>query len=649
MAMNFFEHQEVARKNTGRLVVMFILAVIGIIVGVYLVVAGSLFYMGSRGGGETISLLNPVLLGVIAGVTILVVGGSSFFKIAQLSSGGSGIAQSLGGRLIPRETDDPVQQRLLNVIEEMAIASGVPCPPVYFMDKEQGINAFAAGYTPSDAVIGVTRGCAERLSRDELQGVMAHEFSHILNGDMKLNIRLIGILHGILVIGLIGYFILRSAFYGAAIRSSSRGRSNPLPLLAMGAGLVAVGSIGTFFGNWIKSAVSRQREFLADASAVQFTRNPEGIGGALKKIGGFSTGASIESPNAPQASHMFFGQAITSGFNSLFATHPPLSQRIKRIMPGWDGKFVKSESVSQSPTSGGQHAAVSGFAQESEAGMASHAVPPKSTSVASIGQPTTAHLDYARDLLQRVPRNLLQVSREVYGARALIYALLINRETEPKRKQIQHLEKNEQGGVTQLTLKLLGSTQSLNPEFRLPLIDSSMAALREMSFEQYKAFRVNIVELIKADDRMELFEWCLQRLLLHHLDAHFVKARPRRVKHYGLQRLGDPISQLLSTLAYVGHRDCAASKEAFEQGASHIPETNLNLLAPNELRFDQLDQAVEELDRVKPAMKQKVMEACAACIAADHEVTVQEAELFRAIGEALACPVPPLLPGQTLI
>ena len=248
---------------------------------------------------------DPQLLVISVVGTLVIVGGGSLNKMVQLRGGGQTVAEELGGRLLTAGTADPVERRLLNVVEEMAIASGTPTPPVYLMDREDGINAFAAGFSPTDAVIGVTKGTATQLDRDELQGVIAHEFSHILNGDMRLNIRLMGLLHGILIIGMLGYFLLRLSFYTGGGRRSRSGKE-AIPIMAIGAGLAVIGFAGTFFGNLIKAAVSRQREFLADASAVQFTRQPDGLAGALKKIGGFSAGSSIENPNAPEASHMFF-------------------------------------------------------------------------------------------------------------------------------------------------------------------------------------------------------------------------------------------------------------------------------------------------------------------------------------------------------
>ena len=334
MGPDFFTHQDQARRNTTRLEVLFVLAVLALILSIDLLLAATLGYLARdpRTGAVDWSLaFDPGIVVLSALGTLSVVGGGSLFKTAQLRSGGHVVAEELGGRRLHPDTADPTEQKILNVVEEMAIASGTATPPVFLLDSEQGINAFAAGFTPSDAVIGITRGAAERLTRDELQGVVAHEFSHILNGDMRLNIRLMGILHGILIIGMLGYFILRMTASSGRGRRSSRGGGGGavVAILALGAGLMAVGFFGTLFGNLIKAAVSRQREFLADASAVQFTRQPSGLAGALKKISGLAAGSRIENPNAPEASHMFFGRA-TGGFAGLFSTHPP-----DRAVMGW--------------------------------------------------------------------------------------------------------------------------------------------------------------------------------------------------------------------------------------------------------------------------------------------------------------------------
>ena len=352
--MNFFEHQDLARKNTRKLVVYFILGVIGVIVTLHVVIATFWAFReikGEHGQVDLSALVHPGIAAVSTALALTIIAIGSFIKIAELRGGGRVVAERLGGRLIRPDSTDRVERKILNIVEEMSIASGVPTPPVYLLDQERSINAFAAGFAPESAVVAVSRGCVERLNRDELQGVVAHEFSHILNGDMRLNIRLIGMVHGLVAIGLTGWFLLRIMMYtGGGHRRSSRNDSKGDPrlfLLVLGAAMIIIGFVGSFFGELIKAAVSRQREFLADASAVQFTRNPDGIAGALKKIGGVAMGGQIESPAAPEMRHMFFANAFKGGLAGLLATHPPLPVRIRAIQPDWDGKFLPSTPMSQ--------------------------------------------------------------------------------------------------------------------------------------------------------------------------------------------------------------------------------------------------------------------------------------------------------------
>ena len=341
--MDFFHSQDVARRKSFLLLTYFVLALLAMILALYVVVLIAL------GAGRTEHLMRDAVETwwhpeVLAGVVVLVmftVSLGTLYKTWELRGGGEALASGLGGRRLSPETTDLSERRLLNVVEEMALASGVPVPPVYLLDNEQSINAFAAGYMPGDAVIGINRGTLDHLSRDELQGVIAHEFSHILNGDMRLNLRLIGLLHGILLLAVIGYYIMRIS--GSSRGSSSRKKGGAGQIVLIGIGMYIIGYIGLFFARLIKAAVSRQREYLADAAAVQFTRNPGGIGGALKKIGGLSAGSLLQTPEAETASHMFFGNAIRGLWFPGFATHPPLPERIRRIDPQFDGTFPRVE------------------------------------------------------------------------------------------------------------------------------------------------------------------------------------------------------------------------------------------------------------------------------------------------------------------
>ncbi|RVD76340.1 M48 family metalloprotease [Pseudomonas koreensis] len=328
--MNFFEQQRQAKNQTARLINMMILSIVMLIglTSLPFVFSGFEDYLSGTG-----SLLDAFMaLGVIATIVggIVVIGG--LLKYRELRAGGKVVAEKLGGRWLNGFAMTPGEKRLMNVVEEMAIASGSVMPAVYLL-PDQSINAFAAGFTPEDAVIGVTQGAVTQLTREELQGVIAHEFSHIFNGDMRLNTQLVAVVHGLLVLGLSGGLLMASLLKGGK-------RDVRLMLLALFAGflLCLAGFIGNLFGNLVKAGVSRQREFLADASAVQFTRNPQALVGALKKIG--AQGSSISAVRAGEYSHLYFSTGVSTTLSRMFATHPDLSVRIRRIDPQWDGQFT---------------------------------------------------------------------------------------------------------------------------------------------------------------------------------------------------------------------------------------------------------------------------------------------------------------------
>jgi Zn-dependent protease with chaperone function len=612
---------------------MFVLAVIGI-VGVTFVATAMAFGAASS-SGETSPLEVPI--GASVGALALI-GGGSAFKIAQLAGGGTVVAERLGGRRIYPNTTDPVERRLLNVVEEMALASGVPVPPVFLMTEEQGLNAFAAGFSPSDAVIGVTRGCAEQLTRDELQGVIAHEFSHILNGDMRLNLRLIGVLHGILLMGLIGRELLRFASYGGGRRDRSEKNDGGAYLVIIALVFLVVGFIGLFFGNLIKAAVSRQREFLADASAVQFTRNPEGIAGALKRIGAAVFGSKLISPRADEASHMFFAE----GLSSLFATHPPLKERIRRLDPSWNGVYPPA--LPDGAVVGIEGGAAAGFVGE-EPQLFPKRVPIEVVEHASeqVASPREVHQRYVQELVAAMPPAVVDAAHEPYGARALIYASLLDRDADIRANQLRMLEETTEPDVFEYTLHLTKPVTQLDVRARLPVVDMSLPALRALSPSQYREFMHCFDELVRADDRIGLFEWTLHKVLLRHLRPQFEPAGPKPLTYYRLDQMSGPCSVLLSALAIASKH---ADSVVFEAGAQHLPEVNVRLLPAEECRIDKLDEALEKLARVAPKERAQLVDACAACICADADVNVAEGELLRAICDIIDCPMPPLVAGQ---
>ncbi|VAX09155.1 Heat shock protein HtpX / FIG017973: domain of unknown function [hydrothermal vent metagenome] len=644
--MDFFTAQDNARKSTTGLVCYFFLAVISLIILTNLLIMGVMAWAGA-GINETPSLNHfaaefdwYTFALVSVGVTIVILTGS-LYKMIQLNSGGKVVAEALGGQLVSQNTQDPMCRKLLNVVEEMAIAAGTPVPPVYILADEAGINAFAAGMTPSDAVIGVTKGCIQQLNRDQLQGVMAHEFSHILNGDMRLNIRLMGVLHGILIIGLIGYFILRSMTYSR--RGSSRSKGNGgMALIALGGGLMVIGYAGTFFGNLIKASVSRQREYLADASAVQFTRNPDSIAGALKRIGGFKAQSYIESSSAKETSHLFFCSAIHSFFGSMLSTHPPLEKRIKRIEPRWNGKFDKTvitDVQNATPEELPNQKAATVAATAAVVTAAAEAM----QALGSAGQVDKAHIEYARKILTGIPPAIQEAVREPYGARAVIYVLLISSDQVVMEQQLAILEQNGDIGIHALTIKLLPEMATLDTNARLPMIDLAMPSLRQLSLRQYQLFKQNLIALIAADKRVNLFEWSLQHILLRHLDTDFIKRPTAQAKHRSLGELKPDTTLLISLLAYADRAEQKDAEHAFTAAKKILEHNDITLLPKDKLSLTELNTAIKRLAMLKPLVKPQLLKACTAAVMADDRVTPQESELVRAFAAALDCPLPPML------
>ncbi len=633
--MNFFQHQQQARTSTRKLILFFALAVVFLLVMTNVLVMFAFGFLDSEAqntAGSAITF-DWQIVAAVSVVVLSVIFIGSVYKISSLSSGGIAVAEMLGGQLLSHGSKDPDKQKVLNVVEEMAIASGTPVPPVYLIE-EAGINAFAAGFTPSDAVIGVTRGTIETLDRQQLQGVIAHEFSHIHNGDMRLNIRLIGILHGILVIGIIGYYMLRSGMYS---------RKNGAGLAGLGVGLLVIGYAGTFFGNMIKAAVSRQREFLADASAVQFTRNPDGISGALINIGASQYGSNIENPEASEISHCLFGAGMSGFYSGLFATHPPLEERIKRVKPSWDGVFIANKPKSKAADVDKKS---KDDLEEKKRTIAATAavVLAGAEQLSKTGQPEQAHLDAAINLLDSLPAAFATAVREPYGARAVIYTLLIdNNDADIYSRQLSHIEYNADSGVPQQVAKLLEVRDQLTTEMRLPLIELALPSLRQLSLPQYELFKGIVERLIEIDGRISLFEWILKKLVFHHLQRVFVKKTAAVKRYTSKQQHVNEINLLLSVMARLDTQGDLTSSQAFDSAKQHLDDMSLSLVPEDEISFIKLEAALEKLSTLVPLDKGDLLKACAACLTADDKVTVKEAELYRAISEVLDCPAPLLL------
>lgn len=640
--MNFFEHQDQARQNTKWLVGLFALSVFCIILMLYGVVL-----FGTRGVTTWARLWQPELFILIAIPTLVLIVCGSLYKLAVLSRGGGLIAQEMGGRLVTPDTVDPAECQLLNVVEEMAIASGISVPAVYVMDGEEGINAFAAGFTSNDAVIGVTRGCIETLNRDELQGVIGHEFSHILNGDMRLNLRLVGVLNGILLIYILGRIALQSS-------GGSRDREGNGVVL-FGLALIVIGSVGLFFGRVIKAAVSRQREFLADASAVQFTRNPTGIGNALRKIATHHNRSFVRSPYAEENSHLFFGSALRFDFfGNLFATHPSLDERINRL-DAFRSKYAAQAPIARSVGSSYSLAGdslVAGFSGAVPVPAATGAtlkVNPAQV-INQVGTVSPAHYAYAHALVSQLPEALQQGIRERQGAIAIVYGLLLDTQNSQVRKQqLEWLRQVEPADLVDKMLHLAGSIDALDAKARLPLLDLTVPTLRQGSADDCKRLFKCIHGLAGADGRWSLSEFTLRSVLWHRLQPCINPKVDQKIQYTTLGQVWADCLLLLSALAQVGQTGQDAIHYAFRSGVYRLPGVSQQSMpeAPPTCNFRDLQLSLERLTLASPKLKQAIVDACAHTVLLDNEVTIQEAELMRAIAIALDCPLPPFLGNVT--
>jgi Zn-dependent protease with chaperone function len=636
--MNFFQAQDKARRNTLWMILLFILAVGGLIFLTNLLLLVVLAYLKTGYFIFSVSELNSffelsVFVGVTAGVCLLIFGGS-FYKTMSLSKGGPAVAEMLGGRLVPQSTNDLQQRQLLNVVEEMSIAAGMPIPKVYLLE-ENSINAFAAGQSPANAVIGVTRGALTQLSREELQGVIAHEFSHIFNGDMRLNIRLIGVLHGILLVGMIGYFIMRSLRFAGRSRSK-KGGNGVVVILALGIGLMVIGYAGTFFGQWIKAVVSRQREYLADSSAVQFTRNRDSIAGALKKIGGSGAGSYIEDPAAPQYSHAYFANGLGSFWQSLFATHPPLEKRIRAIDPRWDGKFLTPRASRQTVASEASDAA---SAKATEFAVNTAILSAAGAAIDQVGTLNEENIEQVRQLIVAMPGSLREAAQSAYSARAVVYASLISHQVGNK-DVLALLEQHANREMPALTRQYLPEIKKLDEHMKLPLLELCINALRELSTNQFIQFERAINKIIVADKKVDLIEWVIQRLVLQQLNEHFGLRKPPKARHSTLGAVKADAETLMSLIAYVEHEDDSEAANAFDHGKKEIGATALNIVPREELSLNTLNQSLDNLMQLKPLVKPRILLAMVAIVLSDSKTTPRGVELVRTISTCLDCPMP---------
>ena len=659
--MDFFAQQEKARRQTRYLIILFVLATIAIILAVDFVVlalavnaennTGQLLAPDLQGAAEHSGLMTLTSLAT-AGLIVV----TSLFRMATLSGGGGRVARSLGGTLISPDTRDPLHRRLHNVVEEMAIASGIPVPEVYVLEQESGLNAFAAGFSPGDAAIAVTRGSLDTFSRDELQGVIAHEFSHVLNGDMRLNMRMMGVLFGILVISLIGRTILRSMRHVRVRASRSNDKGGGIAVVfAIGLALSVIGYLGLFLARLIKAGVSRQREYLADASAVQFTRQTEGIAGALKKIG-YGATSIIQDSDGEEVSHMLFANGLRSFFN-LYATHPPIEERILALEPGFNPENYKRDMIEQAATheatasetrdKGGKESGTS--FQWDRLVEALLILTPGAVSH-SIGNPQDEHVQHAAELRRSIPGDLYSAAQSRSGALLLIIALLLSKSEDIQTRQLARLSSDfapdDLASIRQLHTGLL----NLGIQYRLPLMELAFPALKQRPHEQIRVLAGIVNDLVNTDGKVDTFEYLLSRVLLLHLREAETPARANAGRGIKLVNSLAELHILFSVVARLGHREGGeAARDAYQVGMlSLLPSSDWPDYEPPDKWVAQMDTALGKLDRLPAVAREELVKALTLTIAHDGKVTVSEAELLRAVCAILHCPLPPfVLPRES--
>ena len=638
--MDFFQRQDRARRNT-RLAILFfasaVVAIVATVTGSYIVAVTYYDYWPAViywPPAEWWTLRGGNVMWVALG-TMALIGLGSAYEIAVLAKGsGEAVARSVGGVQIALDTQDLGQRRLVNVVQEMAIASGLPAPALYLLPQESGINAFAAGLTVSDAVIGVTQGAVDKLNRDELQGVVAHEFSHIIHGDMRLNLRLMGVLHGILLIAIVGSQMVRSFRFSSAGSRRSRGGANPFALVVVGGMvLVCIGYIGLFFARIIKAVVSRQREFLADASAVQFTRNPDGIAGALKTIAGYKAGSNIASAYGEEVSHMLFG-AHRKAWLNLFATHPPLAVRIAALDPSFKPQ-----------TSPKRVAPVSMPRDRSTVSAFSAAIPVETLQLAeTTGRLAPGHIDYAIDMLATVPAEVLAALTTVDGAESIVLAVAIHPDPNARRQQLGKIktllpvERLEQAAAVYKLLRPLG------PAVRLPLLDLALPAIRQGGVDRARGLVEAVHVLALADGELSAFEFALVAMLRSQFRDAFAPAW-RRQKGVSLGKRQHHVRQLFSLLAKLGAPDAATATLAYDAGMMRLFGSNWPDFLGDAGTVVQLESALDGLDALTAAAKRQLVDALTTVAAHDGVVSLEEYELLRAICATIHCPMPPLVPA----
>jgi Zn-dependent protease with chaperone function len=665
--VDFYSRQAAARSQTRWLVISFLASLLAVALALDVVLFTA---FGSANADRLVveplqyAALNPGRAVFCTLIVVGVLGLASLYKSLELRGGGGVVARALGGVRIGRDTTDIKRKRLHNVVEEMAIASGVALPEIYVLEQEAGINAFAAGHTPANAAVTVTQGALDNLNRDQLQGVVAHEFSHILNGDMRLNVQLMGWVFGLFVVALIGRTILRLC---------PRGRRGANGFVAVGLAVMVLGYVGLFFGRLLQAAVSRQRERLADASGVQFTRNPEGLKDALIKIATLPEGSELTAADAEQAAHMFFAEGMTR----LFATHPPLLERIKELDPHFNPRdlpqiaadlqkqsalaAMAADDEARAETSSGRAAPASpgnlatqlsglGRSMTQGAGAAIPAAVLASAGgaaalsaavVAQVGKPETLHIEQAKAMRLALPENLREFTESSGRAQALVLALLLSRDPAVRERQLERLALAIGAANAAVVQQAAALADGLHPMLRLPALQQIFPALRRVTPQQRRALAQLASDLIHADARIDVFEFCLAKLLETLLNDELQARAPHG--RLSLEDAQNEIAVLFCALAQLGTADEQAARMAYEAGMSSVLPMRRPAYQPSDDWAKRLSDALPRVEDLHPFAKKAVIEGLVKTIVSDAVMTVEEAELLRAVCALMHCPLPALV------
>ncbi len=687
--MDFFDQEAHARKQTRRLIWLFGLAVLVVVTLTNLALAVIIhafqhpLFSGSWWNpfiflitlldlcGEAVvfpmdflkSIWNPYLFCWVTLISLTSVTLGSLYKIRLLSAGGSAVAELLGGRCVEPNTADPDEQRLRNVVEEMAIASGTPVPEIYALDNERGINAFSAGHTRDDVAIGITHGCLKLLTRDELQGVIAHEFSHILNGDTRLNLRLMGLMHGLFWPTPVGRILVRGTPQARDPDESIFDDDTIpffLPTAPIGVLFLIVGSISSPFVRLIKSVICRKRECLADATAVQFTRNPAGIAGALKKIGGLYKQGRLDTPHAETASHLYFAN---STFDSLFdfqSTHPPLAKRVLAIDPTFDGQFPKVKTLppNQFERDQAYEQSVARFIAVNQKSPDAVTTgidrlirnPAKASSlpvavVTEIDRLTAEKIKAVAAMRFNLPPEVKQALRKPAGAAGLVYSLLLSEDESVRGRQMEILRTNIEPVLFTQATALASQIQALGVRYKLTLAELAVPALRQHSLDEYTAFTETVRKLVECDGAIELFEYALMKMVARQLQGYFEGPDLDQARYGRIRDVLPECTLLLSALAHMGQENEPEARIAFANGKEFLDasEAQIQFIPRSEWDLDKVDAALARLAKCPTDVQRNLLLACGKTVAADGHVTGREAELLRAIADSLNCPMPPFV------